>query len=63
MLNDKVKVLLVAGSPSADLSFIKTSLLSDKNLSVNSITQISADKFLEDHNKSKLIDSVDVFSL
>lgn len=63
VLNDKVKVLLVAGSPSADLSFIKTSLLSDKNLSVNSITQISADKFLEDHNKSKLIDSADVFFL
>jgi len=63
VLNDKVNVLLVAGSPSADLSFIKTSLLSDKNLRVNSITQISADKFLEDHNKSKLIDSADVFYL
>lgn len=63
VLNDKVKVLLVAGSPSADLSFIKTSFLSDKNLSVNSITQISSDKFLEDQNKSKLIDSADVFFL
>lgn len=63
VLNDRVKVLLVAGSPSADLSFIKTSLLSDKNLHVNSITQISAEKFLEDQNKSKLIDSADVLFL
>lgn len=63
VLNDKVKVLLVAGAPSADLSFIKTSLLSNKNLSVNSITQISTDKFLEGQNQSKLIDSADVLFL
>ena len=40
VLSNKVKVLLLAGSPSSDLSFIKNTLLTDNNLSVNSITQI-----------------------
>jgi hypothetical protein len=62
VLSNKIKVLLLAGSPSADLSFIKNALKKDKNLTVNSITRISTNRFLEDFN-NKLPDSADVFFL
>lgn len=60
VLSNKVKVLLLAGSPSPDLSFIKNALLEDNNFSVNSITQIGANKFLEKNNRERLLDSVEV---
>jgi hypothetical protein len=63
VLSNKVKVMLVAGSPSSDLSFIKNILLSDENLSVNSLTQVSANKYLEKNNPEKLLDSADVLFL
>jgi hypothetical protein len=63
VLSNKVKVLLLAGSPSSDLSFIKNSLQMDNNLSVNSITQIGVDKYLEKNNRAKLLDSSDVLIL
>ena len=63
VLSNKVKVLLLAGSPSSDLSFIINTLLTDNNLSVNSITQIGNNKYLEKNNREKLLDSVDVLVL
>lgn len=63
VLDNKVKILLIAGAPSEDLSFIKNSLKSDKNLEVNSITQISQNKFLEGDNFNSKIDSADVLYL
>lgn len=63
VLSNKVKVLLLAGSPSSDLSFIKNTLLTDNNLSVNSITQIGVNKYLEKNNREKLLDSADVLML
>jgi len=63
VLSNKVKVLVVAGSPSSDLSFIKNTLKSDKNFEVNSITQFAEDKFIEKNNKQELIDSANVFFL
>ena len=60
VLSNKVKVLLLAGNPSSDLSFIKNTLLTDNNLSVNSITQIGVNKYLEKNNREKLLDSADV---
>ena len=63
VLSNKVKVLLLAGSPSSDLSFIKNTLLTDNNLSVNSITQIGINKFLEKNNREKFLDSADVLML
>jgi len=63
VLKNKIKVLLVAGSPSADLSFIKNTLEADKNLSVSTITQISSNKFLENNNRNKLIDSCQILYL
>ncbi|MBT8386570.1 MAG: hypothetical protein KJO12_04095 [Ignavibacteria bacterium] len=59
VLSNKIKVMILAGSPSTDLSFIKNALKSDENLTVNSLTQISSDKFVEDINYS-LVDSADL---
>jgi|YelNatPaOPRAMG01_1025707.scaffolds.fasta_scaffold00372_12 hypothetical protein len=63
VLSNKVKVLILAGSPSSDLAFIKNTLKSDNNLTVNSITQITNDKFIEKDNPKKLLDSANVLFL
>ena len=62
VLSTKINVLLVAGSPSADLTFIKNSLSSDENLKVNTLTQITAGNFLENNSATKL-DSADIIYL
>jgi hypothetical protein len=63
VLSNKIKVLVTAGSPSSDLTFIKNSLKADPNLTINSITQVAANKFLENNNRERLIDSADIFYL
>jgi hypothetical protein len=62
VLSNKVKVLLLASSPSPDLSFIKNSLAGDENIEVSSIVQIARDKFLNKLNY-RLLDSADVLFL
>lgn len=62
VLSNKIKVLLLASSPSSDLTFIKNSLKRDENLEVSSVVQISGNKFLNELNY-KVIDSADVFFL
>lgn len=62
VLSNKINVLLLAGSPSADLTFIKNSLSADQNLKVNTLTQISAGTFLEQNPQAKL-DSADIIYL
>lgn len=59
VLSNKINVLLISGSPSPDLTFIKNVLLNDNNLRVNTLTQISAGNFLEQNANTKL-DSADV---
>ncbi len=63
VLDNKINILLLAGSPSPDISFIKNSLKTDENFKVNSLTQISANKFLEKENPDKLLDSADILFL
>lgn len=63
VLDDKLNVLLIAGSPSPDLSFVKNSLQQDEKLKVNSIVQISGSKFLDENNFSDKIDSADILYL
>jgi len=63
ILNNKIRTLVIAGSPSADLSFIKQTLALDENLRVSSITQIAQDRFLENVDRNKMIDSADVLFL
>jgi hypothetical protein len=62
VLTNKIKVLLLASSPSADLTFIKNSLNRDENLEVNSIVQIAQGKFLDKLNYN-ILDSAEVFFL
>jgi hypothetical protein len=62
VLSNKINVLLMAGSPSSDLTFIKNSLSTDNNLKVNTLTQISAGNFLE-QNPSVKLDSADIIYL
>ncbi|MBK7630680.1 MAG: hypothetical protein IPJ23_08255 [Ignavibacteriales bacterium] len=62
VLSNKINILLIAGSPSADLTFIKNSLNTDENLQVNTLTQIVAGNFLEQNPQSKL-DSADIIYL
>ncbi|MDP4115309.1 MAG: hypothetical protein Q8903_04200 [Bacteroidota bacterium] len=59
----KIKVVIVSGSPSADLSFIKNNLEQNKNYTVKTVTQIEGSKFLEKSNIIQAIDSADVFYL
>ncbi len=63
VLSNKVKVLVIAGSPSSDVAFVKNTLRSDRNLTVNSITQAAPDKFIENNNRSELLDSANVYFL
>ena len=60
VLSNKVRVMLLAGSPSSDAEFIKNSLKQDKNLNVKSLIQISDSKFAEANNNA-FADSADVF--
>ncbi|NUM61147.1 MAG: VWA domain-containing protein, partial [Ignavibacteriaceae bacterium] len=62
VLSNKIKVLLLASSPNADLTFIKNALKRDENIQVNSIVQISYNKFQNELNYN-VIDSADVLFL
>lgn len=62
VMSNKIDVLLIAGSPSADLTFIKNTLSIDENLRVNTLTQIGAGRFLEDNINPKL-DSANIIYL
>ena len=62
VLSNKINILLIAGSPSSDLTFIKNSLSADNNLRVNTLTQISAGNFLEQNSTTRL-DSADIVYL
>lgn len=62
VLSNKINVLLIVGSPSPDLTFIKNTLSNDNNLKVNTLTQIAAGKFLEQNANSKL-DSANIIFL
>ncbi|MGQ9642615.1 MAG: vWA domain-containing protein [Ignavibacterium sp.] len=60
--SNKIKVLLLSGSPSPDLSFIKNALQKENNFQVNTLTQVSSSNFLE-INPNQKIDSADVIFL
>jgi hypothetical protein len=62
VLSNKIKVILLASTPSTDLTFIKNALARDENIEVYSIVQISGDRFLDKINYQKL-DSADVLFL
>ncbi len=62
VLSNKINLLILSGSPSADLTFILNSLTSDKNISLSTLTQIKNNQFIEGNFAAK-IDSADIFFL
>jgi len=62
VFSNKIRILLLASSPSNDLAFIKASLKQDRNLTISSITQISTHRFFDELNYS-LLDSTDILFL
>ncbi|MCE1188723.1 MAG: hypothetical protein LWX56_06225 [Ignavibacteria bacterium] len=56
----KQKILLVAGTPSADLTFIKNALQADTNLIIKTIVEIGQNKTLEPYN-SRVLDSASAY--
>ncbi|NOX64922.1 MAG: hypothetical protein GXO85_03780 [Chlorobi bacterium] len=60
ILNDKIKLLIIAGAPSYDLTIIKKIFNDNDNLKVSEIIQITRDKFLPNNNFKAKIDSSDI---
>ncbi len=63
VLNDKIKVLLVAGAPSSDLSIITQSMLKNENIKLSKIIQIAPNKFLDKKDNTTKLDSADIILL
>lgn len=63
VLENKIRITIVAGKPSPDLYFIKNSLADDENFEINSIVEISNTIKLNGQNISKIKDSTDVMFL
>ena len=62
-LDSKVNVLIVSGSPSPDLSFIKNAIEENENFRINSLIQVNDANFLNTGDSDELLDSADVFIL
>jgi hypothetical protein len=61
VLSNKIKIGVLSGTPSPDLTIINTVLKADENLTVNSLTYIATGKTVEKNNPEKIIDSSDIF--
>ncbi|MEG8945745.1 vWA domain-containing protein [Rosettibacter firmus] len=61
VLKDKIKVVLIAGSPSPDLSAISKALEEDKSIELKKIIQITKNKFWDNFNNK--VDSANVIIL
>jgi len=62
ILDTKLKVCLIAGNPSADVSAISSALEIDKNILVKKLIQVSTNKFWNDI-KPTVVDSSDILFL
>ncbi|MBX2990650.1 MAG: hypothetical protein KF749_05720 [Bacteroidetes bacterium] len=63
ILKSKLRVLLLAGTPSPDLSIVKQTLSEDRNIDVLSLTHKSPSVFYERPLTSQLLDSSDCIVL
>ncbi|MFA4922720.1 MAG: hypothetical protein WC557_00830 [Ignavibacteriaceae bacterium] len=63
VLDSKLSIVLLAGAPSADVTFIKNSLQADTNNFVLSFTQITSTQFLEKKLPENALDKADVLYL
>ncbi len=62
VLDTRLQVCLIAGTPSADVSAISKALSADKNIQLKKLIQISQNKFWNDVNPN-VIDSANIFFL
>ena len=63
VLKSKIKVLLIAGAPSPDVSFIRRALSEDKNVEVKALIQKNAAEFYEGETSSSMIADADCIVL
>ncbi len=63
ILKSKMRVLIIAGSPSPDLTIVKQTLSEDKNIEVRSLTQKSSGDFYEGRLTDRILDSADCLAL
>ena len=63
ILKSKLRIVLIAGAPSADVSVIKQTLAEDKNFEVRSFTQNAQQTFYEGNFNAYILDSTDCFVL
>ncbi|MCK6613413.1 MAG: hypothetical protein L6Q47_04200 [Ignavibacteriaceae bacterium] len=63
VLTDKLKVHLIAGFPSSDVSFIRAALQTDTSLKVTSLIQIAQGKFLEGNYSKADAEKADILFL
>ncbi len=63
VLDSKLSIVLIAGAPSADVTFIKNSLQADTNNFVQFFTQITSSQFLEKKLPDNALDKADVLYL
>jgi len=59
VLRSKLRLLLVAGAPNADVSAVRQSLLEDRNFTVNARIQKSASEFYDGAITRDILDSAD----
>ncbi|MEW6196292.1 MAG: hypothetical protein AB1521_14170 [Bacteroidota bacterium] len=62
VLENKIKIALIAGAPSPDLSAIHQSLVTNKDFDIKNIVQVAQNKFWENENLN-IIDSANVLFL
>jgi hypothetical protein len=63
VLSNKIKVTLIGGTATADLSFIKNSLMNDTNIVVNSVIQLGPNKYLNNTPVNKFVQEADILFL
>jgi hypothetical protein len=61
VLSNKIKIVILSGTPSPDMTILKTVLQSDENLSVSSLTYIAPGRTVEKNNPERITDSADIF--
>ncbi len=63
VLDSGIKIAVVSGAPSADFSFVKNSLVTNKDFKVTSIVELSKGKTLNGNRTKSILDSAKVLFL
>lgn len=63
VLSDKLKIHLIAGYPSSDVSFIRSALAADTSMKVTSLIQVSQGRFLEGNYSRTDAEKADILFL